>query len=116
MSYVEVAMLSLIEIVGDFGLKEFANNGGIKNLMVGIVGYIGVVYFLIRCLQGSQIILVNTAWDAISTILETIAAMVFLGEHFEDKWQYVGLIFIVVGLYLLRLPITRNIKFKFPSL
>ncbi len=116
MSYVEVGMLSLIEIVGDFGLKEFANNGGIKNLMVGIFGYIGVVYFLIRCLQGSQIILVNTAWDAISTILETIAAMVFLGEHFEDKWQYVGLILIIFGLYLLRLPITRNMKFKFPSL
>ncbi len=116
MSYIEIGMLSLIEIVGDFGLKEFANNGGIKNLMIGIVGYIGVVYFLIRCLQGSQIIMVNTAWDAVSTILETIAAMVFLGEHFDDKWQYVGLILIIIGLYLLRLPITRDIKFKFPSL
>jgi multidrug transporter EmrE-like cation transporter len=116
MSLVEVGMLSLIEIVGDFSLKEFANNGGIKNLLLGIIGYIGVVYFLIRCLQGSKIILVNTAWDAISSIIETLAAMIFLGESFDDKWQYVGLFLVIIGLFLLRLPITRKIKFKFPAL
>lgn len=116
MSYAEVGMLSLVEIIGDFNLKEFANKGGINNLLSGLVGYAGVIYLLIRSLQGSKIILVNTAWDAISTIIETIAAMIFLGESFDDKWQYVGLILIVIGLFLLKLPLFRTNEFKFPKL
>ena len=40
MSYQDLIPLILIEIVGDFGYKEFANKGGLKNFMVGTVGYI----------------------------------------------------------------------------
>ena len=33
MSYQEIISLILTEIVGDFGFKEFANKGGIINLL-----------------------------------------------------------------------------------
>jgi hypothetical protein len=38
MSYADVICLTFAEIVGDFGYKEFANNGGIKPFAVGTVG------------------------------------------------------------------------------
>ena len=50
MSYVDIGALCLTEIIGDFGYKEFANKGGIKNFAVGTVGYVGVIYFLIKSL------------------------------------------------------------------
>ena len=65
MSLLQIGLLSLIEIVGDFGLKQYANHGGIFSLMTGIIGYIGVVCMLIVSLQGSTILIVNGAWDVV---------------------------------------------------
>jgi multidrug transporter EmrE-like cation transporter len=116
MSLVEIGTLTLCEIVGDFGYQYFANNGGIVSFAVGTSGYIGVVYYLIKSLQGSTILLVNGAWDGISAIVESLAAMIFLGQYFESIYQYIGLTLIIVGLFFLRIPITRKKKFKFPSI
>lgn len=116
MSYADLTSLILIEIVGDFGYKKFADEGGIKNFMVGTTGYIGVIYFLIRSLQGTQVLLINAAWDGLSALLESIAAMVFLGERFEDPMKYVGIVLIVIGLFFLKIPIASQHKFKFPKL
>lgn len=115
MSYYDITFCVLTEIIGDFGFKEFANNGGIKSFLVGSVGYIGVVYFLIRALQGSTILIVNAGWDGISALVESIAAYVFLGERLDNLYQYFGIVFIIIGLFLLKIPIKRKKEFKFPS-
>ena len=116
MSYQDLVPLILTEIVGDFGFKEFANKGGIKPFVVGLVGYVGVVYYLIRSLQGSKILLVNAAWDGLSALLESLAAIVFLGEYFDDPLQYIGVALIVIGLFFLRMPLKNPHKFHFPRL
>lgn len=115
MSYQEIIPLILTEIVGDFGFKEFANKGGIINFITGIIGYIGVVYYLIRSLQGSQILLVNAVWDGLSALIESIAAIIILGERFDDPWKYFGIILIILGLFFLKLPIMNKHKFVFPQ-
>ena len=113
MSYLDIGALSLMEIVGDFGYKEFANKGGITNFTTGTVGYIGVIYFLIKSLQGSQILLVNAAWDGFSALIESIAAIIVLGERFDDPWKYFGIFLIVTGLFFLRMPVVNEHKFIF---
>ena len=115
MSYQDLLPLILVEIVGDFGFKEFANHGGIGNFTVGTVGYFGVIYYLIRSLQGSQVLLVNAAWDGLSALIESIAAYIILGERFKDPWKYVGVLFIIVGLFFLRIPILSRNRFIFPQ-
>ena len=108
MSVVDIVALSLIEIVGDFSLKKYANGGNLLHLVGGIIGYIGVVISLIISLEGSTILLVNSAWDGISTILETAAAFILLGERFEFLSQYVGILLIIGGLFLLKIPLTKK--------
>ena len=115
MSLIDITFLCLTEIVGDFGFKYFANEGGILNFITGFSGYIGVIYYLIRSLQGSQVLLVNAAWDGISALLESIAAFIFLKERFDDPWKYIGIILIVIGLYFLKIPLNRVNNFKFPN-
>jgi multidrug transporter EmrE-like cation transporter len=105
MNFYDISMLSLVEIIADFALKHFANKGGDEYLAIGAVGYMGVVYFLIRSLRNSTVLLVNGAWDGMSTIYESVAAYVILGERFEYASQYVGLVLIVMGLFLLRIPL-----------
>lgn len=94
--------LSAVEIIGDFALENYANTGSIDAFWLGILGYIGVVYFLIQSLRGSTILYVNGMWDGISSILISIAAFFYLGERFEDPMQYFGLLLIMVGLFYLK--------------
>jgi len=116
MSLPEIIALSCIEIVGDFGYKQFANNGGIIPFAVGTIGYIGVVGMLIVSLQNSSIMMVNGAWDGISGLLESAAAYLFLGERFHHPLQYMGLILVAVGLYFLKIPMSKKKEFIWPSL
>ena len=115
MSFQEIIALCITEIIGDFGFKEFANKGGIAPLSIGISGYIGVMYMLIRSLQGSTILMVNGAWDGISALLESLFAYIILGERFHHYLQYVGLVLIIVGVYLLRIPLKTK-PFHFPPI
>ena len=116
MSLADITALSTVEIVGDFALKKFANEGGIAYLATGVAGYVGVLYFLIRSLQGSTVLMVNGAWDGMSTVIESIAAFIILGERFEHMGQYIGLLLIIAGLFLLKIPLKRYRTFKFPTL
>jgi len=116
MSYQQLISLSLVEIIGDFALKEFANKGGLIPLSIGLCGYISVIYLLIISLQGSSVLLVNGAWDGISALLESAAAYVFLGERFSTHSQYIGLLLIILGIYLLKIPKYKKYPFHFPKL
>lgn len=115
MSYQDLVPLVFTEIVGDFGFKKFANSGGVTNFAIGIVGYIGVIYYLIRSLQGSSVLLVNAMWDGISALLESLAAIIFLGERLDEPIKYAGIVFIIVGLFCLKIPLNRKYKFIFPK-
>ena len=94
-------ILSIIEIGADFSLERYANYGGFNFLGLGSLGYAGVVYFLIQALKGSNILYINNMWDGISSITETLAAYFLLGERFEHPRQYLGVILILVGMFIL---------------
>ncbi len=116
MSLSQILGLSLIEIIGDTGVKNFSNNGGLFNLGVGISGYIGIFIMLIISLQNSTLLVVNNAWDGINGLLESLYAYFILGERLEYSFQYLGLIFIIGGLWLLRIPLIKKNTFKWPKL
>jgi multidrug transporter EmrE-like cation transporter len=105
MSFYTIGLLSLTEIFGDFALKKYANDGGLTNLGYGILGYLGVIYFLVESLRGSSVLMVNAAWDGISAFVESLMAYLILGERFSDPNQYIGIGLIVVGLFFLKIPL-----------
>ena len=105
MSLQTIGLLSISEIFGDFALKKYANNGGLDVLGYGILGYAGVIFFLIESLRGGSVMMVNAAWDGIYALIESIAAYVILGERLDDPNQYIGIALIVGGLFFLKIPI-----------
>ena len=115
MSLPQILTLSFTEIIGDFALKEYANDKGIFYLGVGITGYIGVVILLIIALQDSSILMVNNAWDGTSSLIESIFAYVVLGERFDNYLQYFGIFSIIIGLYLLKIPLSKSHPFHIPK-
>jgi multidrug transporter EmrE-like cation transporter len=115
MSLSTILGLSLTEILGDVALKEYANDKGEMYLGIGILGYIGVIILLIINLQGSTILMVNNAWDGTSSLIESIYAYFVLGERFDNYLQYVGVFSIVIGLYLLKIPLSKTHPFHIPK-
>lgn len=106
MSWLDIAYLSGAEILGDFALKKYADTGANAMLGLGLSGYGGVIYFLIKALKKAPVMLVNSAWDGTSNIVETLAAMIFLGERLQSPSQYLGMAMVGAGLVLLKLPPT----------
>ena len=115
MSLPQIIALSAVEIIGDFGLKSYANDGGITSLGLGVAGYMGVIGMLIVSLQDSTVLMVNNAWDGTSSLMESIAAYVILGERFDNYLQYFGAFFICIGLYLMKIPMTKSHPFHIPK-
>lgn len=105
MSLYSIGLLSITEVFGDFALKKYANEGGLTYLAYGVLGYVGVVYFLVQSLRGSSVLMVNAAWDGISAFIESVLAFIVLGERFSDPNQYIGVGLIVVGLFFLKIPL-----------
>jgi multidrug transporter EmrE-like cation transporter len=97
-----IVLLSLVEILGDFELKYYARTGTITHLYKGLIGYAMVVYFLIQSLKQYNILIVNGIWDGLSALLESSAAYILLGERLTHTINYIGLLFIIAGLVLLR--------------
>ena len=102
MTTLNVIAATLAEIVGDFGFKEFARQGTTKGFLQGSAGYVGVIFFLIQSLKTGNILFVNGMWDGISGILETLAAYFILGEKFVNPMQWVAVVIISIGLFMLR--------------
>lgn len=104
--------MSIIEIIGDFSYKFFAYTDKIKYLVAGFISYIGIQYFLVQSLKNSSVLYVNGMWDGISGLLESIASIVILGEKLTYTTQYLGIIFIIIGIVLLKSNRDENINKK----
>lgn len=85
-------ILSLTEIIGDYGAK-------IQNPLLAYGGYMVLAHELLLFLKTGSLVLVNANWDGISNACTMIMGIA-LGERFNQK-QYLGLVLITLGLYLI---------------
>lgn len=101
MSIKTILLLSLAEVFGDFEFKAYARTNETSHLIGGIVGYIGVMYFLVQALKSANVLYVNGMWDGISAIIESVLALILLRETLRSPIQYMGLGVIVIGIFML---------------
>lgn len=102
MSTAHILMMSLAEIVGDFGFKGVARVGDAQSWAAGLTGYVGVIYYLVKSLAVGNVSYVNGMWDGVSGILETVVAYLLFGERLNSGTQYIGICMIAVGLVALK--------------
>jgi len=102
MSLLRVGLLSLLEVFGDFMLKDYATTGVLSKLGLGALGYVGVVAALIWSFHTGNVLLINGMWDGMSSVVESLAAYLILGDRLSNPYQYAGLFMTVVGVFLLK--------------
>ena len=100
--FINIIILCFVEVYGDFALRFYAQTNNIKWLVHGIAGYVGVVYFLIQSLRFNNVLYVNGLWDGMSGLLESVVAYYVLGDRLEKSSEYIGLLFIIAGVFLLK--------------
>jgi hypothetical protein len=104
MSLKNILFLSFAEVLGDFGYKSFARTGAKASFAQGSLGYVAVIYFLIKSLKEGNVLYVNGMWDGVSAIIESIAAYLILGERLNRPSEYAGLALIIGGIFMLHAP------------
>jgi len=102
MGFEDIVLLSVVEIFGDFNLRWYAQSNQFSYLVYGIFGYIGVIYYLVKSLRTDNVLYVNGMWDGVSGIVESMAAYLVLGDRLEKPMQYIGLLMVSAGIYLLK--------------
>ena len=100
--FINIIILCFVEVYGDFALRFYAQTNNLKWLAHGIAGYVGVVYFLIQSLRFNNVLYVNGLWDGMSGLLESVVAYYVLGDRLEKSSEYIGLLFIIAGVFLLK--------------
>jgi multidrug transporter EmrE-like cation transporter len=98
MSLYNVILVSLFEIAGDFSFEQYANTEETSSLGWGLTWYGIMIFFLIKALKQRNILFVNASWDGVSAVLETLAAMLILGQTLNNTNEYIGLALIISGL------------------
>ena len=101
-SFLYIVILSAIEIFGDFSLRWYTQTNKLEWLFSGLAGYGGVIFFLIQAFRTKNVLYVNGMWDTVSSVFESIASFVILGDRLEKPSQYIGLVLTIVGGYLLK--------------
>ena len=100
MALVNIVMMSLAEIFGNVHFKWFAKSQAHHHLIGGLVGYIGVMYFLTQSFMNANLLYVSAMWEGMITVMGAIVAYFFLGERFNSGIQYVGLVLGLVAMLL----------------
>jgi multidrug transporter EmrE-like cation transporter len=102
MSLLRVGILSVLEVFGDFMLKDYASTGLLSKLGLGVIGYVGVVVTLIWSFHSGNVLLVNGIWDGMSAVVESTAAYLILGDRLSNPYQYAGLVMTALGVFMLK--------------
>ena len=102
MSLAHVLAMSIAEVFGNFHLKTFASSNSHHNLLCGVMGYCGVLYFLIRSFAlGGSLLWVSTMLEAGITLTGTLFAFFILGERFKHPVQYIGVLLCVLAILMI---------------
>jgi multidrug transporter EmrE-like cation transporter len=104
MSLAHVLAMSIAETFGNFHLKNFAASNSHHNLLCGVMGYCGVLYFLVRSFAlGGSLLWVSAMWEGMITVLGAGFAFFVLGERFNHPIQYFGIFLAVIAMILVHL-------------
>jgi multidrug transporter EmrE-like cation transporter len=103
MALANIMLMSLAETFGNVHFKWFAKSQAHHHMIGGLVGYIGVVYFLVLSFSAESLLYVSAMWEGMITVLGALVAYFFLGERFSSPVQYLGIIFGLLGMIMVHM-------------
>lgn len=100
MALVNILCMSLSEIWGNVHFKMYSQTNHHHHLAAGLLGYMGVMFFLVKSFESANLLYVSAMWEGMITVFGSIVAYFFLGERFESAIQYWGLVLGLVAMLM----------------
>jgi multidrug transporter EmrE-like cation transporter len=95
-----IAIVVLIELVGDTALKEYAMKGDQFALALGVGSYNYMLVWWLEALKTRPLAIANAQWDGWSSLLTATYCKFVLKEELSNK-QWLGAFSVGLGLLLL---------------
>jgi multidrug transporter EmrE-like cation transporter len=95
MTLLNVCLMTVTEIFGNFNIQRYAKSNKTQDLLLGILGYVGVIYFLTKSFNHGNMLWVGAMWEGMIIVLGSAFAYFYLEERFHHPVQYFG---IILGL------------------
>ena len=92
MTILNVFCMTLSELYGNTHLKWFSENKDKYHLTMGLLAYLGVIFFLIRSFAGKSMMWTCVMWEAMIVIGGAIVAYFVFGEKFNHWVQWLGIL------------------------
>jgi multidrug transporter EmrE-like cation transporter len=101
MTLLNVLAMTLAEIFGNANFKNFAGAGGHHgHLAGGLIGYLGVMFFLVKSFASTSMLVTTFMWEGMITVLGSAYAFLILGERFTSWIQYLGAALAVLSVWM----------------
>jgi multidrug transporter EmrE-like cation transporter len=98
MTLLNVCCMTMTEIFGNFNIQKYAQTNRNTDLFLGVLGYIGVIYFLIRSFGHGNMLWVGAMWEGMIIVLGSLFAYLYLGERFHHPVQYIGIVLGILAM------------------
>ena len=98
MILLNVCCMSLAEIFGNFNVQKFSQTNRCQDLIFGILGYIGVIFFLWRSFGDNNMLWVSMMSEGMIIVFGSAFAYFYLGERFHHPVQYLGIILGILAI------------------
>jgi len=95
-----IAIVVLIELVGDTALREYATKGDQFALALGVGSYNYMLGWWVHALKTRPLAMANAQWDGWSSLITATYCKFVLKEELSIK-QWIGAYSVAFGLLLL---------------
>ena len=96
---VNICLMSCAEIFGNANFQKYSSSNAMHHCILGILGYIGVIYFLIKSFGHGNMMWVSTLWQSSVILLSASFAYFYLGERFHHPVQYIGILLGALAVF-----------------
>lgn len=102
MVFLNMFGLCCSEIAGSCLIKKYAEKEEIKHLVLAIVSYAIMMYLLIQVFKrNSNMLHVNTLWQASVVVLGAIVAYFIFGDRLSHPIQYLGILLAILSIWFI---------------
>jgi len=98
MTILNVCLMTIVEIFGNFNIQNYAKSNKMQDLLFGILGYVGVIYFLIKSFNHGNMLWVSAMWEGMIIVLGSAFAYFYLEERFHHPVQYLGILLGILAM------------------
>jgi len=97
----QILAMGAAETYGNYNLKNYAFTNKNHHLVKGILAWALVLYILVQSFKNYNMMHVSMLWEFSITMFTVLTAYFVMGERFTNWKQWIGVLIIFLGAWLI---------------